>query len=123
MPYVDGFVVPVPKKNVAAYRALARKAGKVWMEHGALAYYECLADDMKPGVGLPFPKLSKLKPSETVCFSWILYKSKAHRTSVNKKIMADPRMQAMCPPEGTLPFDLEKMAYGGFKPIVGLSRS
>ncbi len=120
MPYVDGFVVPLPKKNLPAYRALTRKVGKIWMEHGALAYYECLIDDIKPGVGLPFPKLAKLKPSETVCFSWIIYKSKAHRNSVNKKIMNDPRMNAMCGPIDKMPFDIKKMAYGGFKPLVAL---
>lgn len=121
MPYVDGFVVPLPKKNLAAYRALTRKVGKIWMEHGALAYYECIIDDPKPGVGLPFPKLAKLKPSETVCFSWILYKSKAHRNSVNKKIMNDPRVAAMCGPMDQMPFDIKKMAYGGFKPLVALT--
>lgn len=122
MAYVDGFVVPFPRKNLAAYRAIARKAGKVWMEHGALAYYECVVDDPSPGVGVPFPKLAKLKPSESVCFSWILYKSKAHRNSVNKKIMNDPRMLAMCGPDKPMPFDVKKMAYSGFKPLVALSR-
>ena len=118
MPYVDGFVLPVPKKNLAAYRRLAAQACKVWMEHGALEYRECVGDDLNiKGGPLPFPKLTKLKPGETVVFSWIVYKSKAHRDRVNAKIMKDPRISKMMnlkPP----PFDCKRMAYGGFKVFV-----
>ena len=92
MPYVDGFVVPVPKKKLDAYKALARKAGKIWKEYGALALHECVADDVKPGKWTSFPQAVKLKPDETVVFSWIIYKSRAHRDRVNAKVMKDPRL-------------------------------
>lgn len=117
MPYVDGFVLPVPKKNLAAYRAIARKAGKIWMEYGALEYCECVEDDVKPGKRTSFPQAVKLKPDEVVVFSWIVYKSRAQRDRINAKVMADPRMSAICPP-GKMPFDGKRMFWGGFKPIV-----
>jgi len=115
--YVDGFILPVPKKNLQAYRRMARKAGKVWREHGALAYAECAADDVKVGKLTSFPRSVKLKPSETVIFSWIVYKSRAHRDSVLKKVMADPRLASMMDPKA-MPFDMKRMIYGGFKTIV-----
>jgi uncharacterized protein YbaA (DUF1428 family) len=116
MSYVDGFVVPVPKKSLAAYRALSKKAGKVWMEYGALSYVECVADDVKPGKVTSFPQSVKLKPGEVVVFSWITYKSRAHRDRVNAKVMKDPRMD----PEQAIPFDGKRLIYGGFEPIVEL---
>lgn len=115
MTYIDGFVIPIPKKNVVAYRKLARKAGKIWMEHGALSYVECAGDDLNIKGVLTFPKGIKSKASETVLFSWVTYKSKAHRNKVNAKVMADPRLAAM--PQ-TMPFDMKRMMYGGFKPLV-----
>lgn len=118
MSYVDGFVAPVPKKNLAAYRALARKAGKVWKEYGALAYVECVADDVKPGKRTSFPQSVKLKPDEVVIFSWIVYKSKSERNRVNKAVMADKRISSMDPK--TMPFDGKRMFFGGFKSIVEL---
>lgn len=118
MSYVDGFVVPVPKKNVEAYRKISRKAGKVWMEFGALEYIECVGDDVPPGKITSFPLSVKLKKDEVVVFSWILYKSRKHRDAVNKKVMADPRIAAMGP--NAMPFDAKRMIYGGFKPIVDL---
>ena len=117
--YVDGFVVPVPKKNLAAYRRMARKAGKVWIEHGALQYTECLADDVKPGKRTSFPQSVKLKDDETVIFAWIVYKSRAQRDRVNAKVMADPRLAAMMNPK-TMPFDGKRMFFGGFKSLVEL---
>ena len=121
MPYVDGFVVPVPKKNVAAYRRIATKAGKVWREHGALEYRECVGEDLafKMGMGVPFRRLAKLKAGETVFFSWIVYRSRAHRDAVNKKVMKDPRLAKMMTP-GAMPFDVKRMAYGGFETLVDL---
>lgn len=119
MSYVDGFVVPVPKKKLQAYRSMARKAGKVWREHGALDYRECVADDVKPGKLTSFPQSVKLKPGETVVFSWIVYKSRAHRDRVNAKVMKDKRLAAMMDPK-RLPFDGKRMFYGGFKVLVAL---
>jgi uncharacterized protein YbaA (DUF1428 family) len=118
MTYVHGFVLPVPKKNVPAYRRMAQKAGKVWLEHGALEYRECLGDDLNVKMGTPFPRIAKAKPGETVVFSWIVYRSKAHRDKVNAKVMADPRLAKMMKEEP--PFDVKRMAYGGFKGIVEL---
>src|SRR5262245_54386006 len=115
MAYVDGFVVPVPKKKVEAYRRLARKAGKVWREHGALDFKECLADDVNVGKLTSFPRSVKLRANETVMFSWITYKSRAHRDRVNAKVMQDKRITGMDPKN--MPFD-GKMIYGGFKVIV-----
>ncbi len=119
MNYVDGFVVPVPKKNLAAYRRMAQKAGKVWMEHGALEYVECVADDVKPGKTTSFPQSVKLKPDETVVFSYIVYKSRAQRDRIMAKVMKDPRLAAMMDPK-SMPFDGKRMFYGGFKVLVGL---
>jgi uncharacterized protein YbaA (DUF1428 family) len=116
MKYVDGFVIAIAKKKVAAYRRIAQAAGKVWREHGALEYRECVGDDLKIKMALPFPRLAKTKPNETVVFSWIVYKSRAHRDSVNKKVMADPRMAKMM--NMPMPFDVKRMAYGGFKVLV-----
>jgi uncharacterized protein YbaA (DUF1428 family) len=118
MAYVDGFVLPVPVKNLAAYRKLARKAGKIWKEYGALEYVECVADDVKPGKWTSFPQAVKLKADEVVVFSWIVYKSRAHRDKVNKLVMADPCLQSMDPK--SMPFDGKRMFWGGFKPIVSL---
>ena len=117
MPYVDGFVLPVPKKNLAAYKRLAQKASKLWREHGALEYHECVGDDFAVSVGVPFPKLARTKPGETVVFAYITYKSRAHRDKVNSRVMGDPRIAAMCDPK-KMPFDCKRMAYGGFKTIV-----
>ena len=117
MPYVDGFVLPIPKKNVERYRRIARKAGKVWREHGALEYRECVGDDIKVKMGLPFSRLARLKPGETVFFSWIVYKSRAHRDRVNAKVMQDPRIAKMMD-ASSMPFDIRRMAYGGFKVVV-----
>ena len=117
MAYVDGFVVPVPKKNVSAYRRIAQKAGKVWRSHGALEYIECVGDDVKPGKLTSFPQSVKLKPSETVVFSWIVYKSRGHRDRVNAKVMKDPRLAKMMDPK-SMPFDAKRMIYGGFKTFV-----
>ncbi|MDP2411228.1 MAG: DUF1428 domain-containing protein [Pseudolabrys sp.] len=119
MPYVDGFIVPVPKKNVAAYRKIATKAGKIWMEYGALSYVECVADDVKIGKRTSFPRSVKRKPNETVVFSWITYKSRKQRDRINAKIMKDPRLASMMGP-GAMPFDTKRMIYGGFKSIVDL---
>jgi len=116
--YVDGFIVPVPKKEVDAYRRVARKAGKIWIEHGALEAKECIADDVSMGKVTSFPRSVKLKPSETVMFSWITYKSRAHRDRVNAKVMKDPRLEGMDPDE--MPGDMKRMIYGGFKVIVDL---
>ncbi len=119
MKYVDGFVLPIKKKNLQAYRKMSEKAGRVWKELGALEYRECVGDDLKTTMGVAFPKLAKVKPNETVIFSWIVYKSKAQRDSVNKKVMKDPRMAEMMN-DKNMPFDLKRMAYGGFKTIVDL---
>jgi uncharacterized protein YbaA (DUF1428 family) len=117
--YVDGFVVPVPKGQVAAYKRISRRAGKVWREHGALDYVECFADDVKPGKLTSFPQAVKLKKNEVVWFSWILYKSRAHRDRVNAKVMKDPRLADMMQP-GAMPFDGKRMFWGGFKVAVRL---
>jgi uncharacterized protein YbaA (DUF1428 family) len=117
MRYVDGFVLTVQKKNLAAYVRLAQKAGKIWREHGALEYRECAGDDLAVKMGVPFPRLAKAKPGETVVFSWIVYKSRGHRDRVNAKVMKDPRITGMCDPK-SMPFDSKRMAYGGFKVLV-----
>jgi uncharacterized protein YbaA (DUF1428 family) len=116
--YVDGFVIPIPKKQVAAYRRMAARAGKIWMEHGALQYVECVGEDLKVKMGKPFPRLARTKNGETVVFSWIVYKSRAHRDKVNAKVMADPRLSNMGP--DVMPFDPKHMAYGGFDMLVDL---
>lgn len=117
MPYVDGFVLPVPKKNMQAYRRMAVKAGKIWRELGALEYRECVGDDLDVKMGVPFTRIVKPKPGETIVFSWIVYKSRAHRDRVNAKVMADPRLASMMDVKNT-PFDCKRMAYGGFKVLV-----
>ena len=114
--YVDGYVLPVPKRNVEAYRRLARKAGRIWREHGALEFRECVADDMSVPMGVPFPRTIKLKPAETVMFSWIVFKSRAHRDRVNARVMKDPRLANLDPK--SMPFDGSRMVYGGFKVLV-----
>jgi uncharacterized protein YbaA (DUF1428 family) len=115
--YVDGFVLPVPKRNINAYRRMARNAGKVWREHGALEYVECIADDVKPGKHTSFPQSVKLKPGEAVWFSWIVYRSRRHRDQVMKKVMKDPRLAGMMDAKA-LPFDGKRMFWGGFKVMV-----
>ena len=117
--YVDGFVLPVPKKKLKAYKAMATKAGKVWRDHGALEYRECVADDVKPGKLTSFPQSVKLKKNEAVWFSWIVYKSKADRNRILKKVMADKRLADMMDPKA-MPFDMKRMIYGGFKVMVDL---
>jgi uncharacterized protein YbaA (DUF1428 family) len=117
MSYVDGFVVPVPRKNLAAYRRMARKAGKVWKEYGALEYKEWISDDVKVGKLTSFPRSVKLKPGETVVFSYIVYKSRAHRDQVNAKVMKDPRLADMMDPK-SMPFDGKRLIYGGFNKLV-----
>ncbi len=119
MPYVDGFIVPVPKKNLQAYHRMAQKAGKVWRDHGALEFREWVAEDVKVGKRTSFPRSVKLKPGETVIFSWIVYKSRAHRDRVNAKVMKDPRLAKMMNPKA-MPFDGKRMIYGGFKIMVDL---
>ena len=119
MAYVDGFVLAVPKRKVAEYARIARKAGKVWKEHGALEYRECQGDDLQIKMGMPFPKAARARPGETVFFSWIVYKSRAHRDRVNKKVMKDERIKDMMTPEA-MPFDMKRMSYGGFKVVVDL---
>jgi uncharacterized protein YbaA (DUF1428 family) len=117
MRYVDGYVLPVPKKNLQAYRRMAQKAGKVWRDHGALEFIECVADDVKPGKHTSFPQSVKLKPGETVVFSWIVFKSRSHRDRVNAKVMKDPRLANMMDPKA-MPFDGKRMFWGGFKVLV-----
>ena len=115
--YVDGFVLPVPKRNLAAYRRMATKAGKIWREHGALDYKECVADDVKKGKSTSFPQSVKLKPGEAVWFSWIVYRNRKHRDSVLKKVFADGRLGKDMK---NMPFDARRMIYGGFKVVVDL---
>jgi uncharacterized protein YbaA (DUF1428 family) len=117
MAYVDGFIVPVPKKKLGAYRSLARKAGKVWREHGALDFKECVADDVKKGKWTSFPRSVKLKPNETVVFSYIVYKSRAQRDRIMAKVMKDKRLANMMDPKA-MPFDAKRMIFGGFKVLV-----
>ena len=116
MSYVDGFVLLVPKKNRAAYLRMARQAGKVWRSHGALDYKECVGDDLNVKFGVSFPRTIKLKAGETLVFSWIVYKSRAHRDRVNAKVMKDPRLAKM--DMKSMPFDMKRMVYGGFKILV-----
>jgi uncharacterized protein YbaA (DUF1428 family) len=118
MPYVDGFIVAVPKKKLEAYAQLSKKAGKVWREYGALDYREWVADDVKVGKFTSFPRSVKLKPGETVVFAWITYKSRAQRDKINAKVMADPRLKEMMDPNGKPPFDGKRMIYGGFESLV-----
>ena len=115
--YVDGFVIPLPKKRLNAYRRLAQKAGRVWRDHGALDFRECVGDDLNVKMALPFPRGIKTKPGETVLFSYIVFKSHTHRDRVNAKVMKDPRLAKMMDPKA-MPFDVKRMMYGGFKTIV-----
>jgi uncharacterized protein YbaA (DUF1428 family) len=117
MRYVDGFLLPVPKKNLQAYRRMAQKAGKIWRKYGALDYKECAGNDLKVKMGVPFPRTVKLKRGETVVFSYIVFKSRAHRDRVNAKVMKDPRIKDMCDPKD-MPFNVKRMTYGGFKVLV-----
>lgn len=117
MKYVDGYLLPLPKKNLAAYRSMAQKAGKVWMDHGALQFCECVGEDLKTKMAVSFPVTIKLKPGETVVFSWIVFKSRAQRDSVNKKVMKDPRLAKMMDMKA-MPFDSKRMVYGGFNMMV-----
>ena len=117
MQYVDGFIVPVPKKNLPAYRRMALKMGKVWRRHGAIEFREFVADDVKVGKRTSFPRSVKRKSNETVVFSWIVYKSREHRDRVNAKVMKDPRLAKMMNPKA-LPFDAKRMIFGGFKNLV-----
>jgi uncharacterized protein YbaA (DUF1428 family) len=119
MAYVDGFVIPIPRRNLPAYRRMARLAGRVWREHGALQFRECVGDDLRIKGATPFPRLARLKPRETVLFSWIVYKSRAHRDRVNAKVMQDPRIAKMMDPSA-MPFDARRMTYGGFTVLVDL---
>jgi uncharacterized protein YbaA (DUF1428 family) len=117
MNYVDGYVLPVPKKNLTTYRRIAQKAGKIWRDHGALEYRECVGEDLKVKWGVPFPKTLKVKTGETVVFSYIVFKSRAHRDSVNAKVMKDKRLNELMD-ESDMPFDCKRMVYGGFKVLV-----
>jgi len=116
MRYVDGFVLPVPKRKVQAYRRMARMGGRIWREHGALEFWECVGDDLHVKGPVPFPRMLRLKRGETVVFSWIVFRSRAHRDRVNARVMKDPRLARMAPK--SMPFDVKRMAYGGFKVLV-----
>jgi uncharacterized protein YbaA (DUF1428 family) len=116
MRYVDGYVLPVPRKSLEAYRRMARRAGKIWREHGALEYRECVGDDLKVKWGVTFPRMARAKSGETVVFSWVVFKSRAHRNRVNAKVMKDPRLTGMS--MDSMPFDIKRMGYGGFKILV-----
>jgi uncharacterized protein YbaA (DUF1428 family) len=117
MAYVDGYVIPVPRAKLPIYRRIAQKAGKVWREYGALEYRECVGDDLQTKMGAPFPRSLKLRRGETVVFSWIVFKSRAHRDAVNAKVMKDPRIAKLMEKE-PMPFDVNRMVYGGFKVMV-----
>ncbi|MEO8487555.1 MAG: DUF1428 domain-containing protein [Betaproteobacteria bacterium] len=117
--YVDGFVLAVPKKKLQAYRRMAAKSGAIWKEHGALAFCECVADDVKPGKLTSFPQSVKLRPGEVVMFSWIVFRSRAQRDRINAKVMKDPRLAAMMDMRN-VPFDAKRMIYGGFRALVDL---
>ena len=119
MAYVDGFVTPVPKRKVKQYMAMSKKMSKVWRDHGALEFRECVADDVKPGKATSFPQSVKLKPGETVCFSYIAFRSRGERDRVNAKVMKDRRLASMMDPKA-MPFDARRMIYGGFKTLVDL---
>jgi uncharacterized protein YbaA (DUF1428 family) len=118
--YVDGFVIPIPKKGLAAYKRISKKAGEVWMDHGALEYFECAGDDLKTPMGVPFAKLAKVKAGETVVFSFIVYKSRKDRDRINAKVMKDKRITGMG--NVPMPFDVKRMSYGGFKSIVEMKK-
>jgi uncharacterized protein YbaA (DUF1428 family) len=114
--YIDGYVLPLPKKNLKAYRRLAQDAGKIWRKHGAVGFHECVADDLRVKMGVPFSRALKLKKGETVLFSWIVFKSRAHRDRVNAKVMKDPKFSAINP--DPMPFDPKRMVYGGFDVLL-----
>jgi len=118
MKYVDGFVLPVPRKKLEAYRRIARTASKVWRDHGALEYRECAGDDLNTKMGVSFPRRIRARRGETVVLAWIVYKSRAHRDRVNARVMKDPRLAKMMADPASMPFDVKRMAYGGFKVIV-----
>ena len=120
MPYVDGFVLPVPKKKLKEYERIAKIAGQVWKDHGAIDYHECVADDVKPGKSTSFPQSVKLKKGEVVVFSWITYKSRKQRDAIMKKVMKDPRLADMMKDPKKMPFDAKRMFWGGFKSFVDL---
>jgi len=119
MAYIDGFLLPLPTGNIEEYRRQAQAAGQIWIEHGALAFQECIADDMTPQGSLTFPELIKTQAGETVVFSYIVFESREHRDQVNAKVMADPRLKNLCDPYN-MPFDCKRMAYGGFNSLVSL---
>ena len=119
--YVDGYVLAVPKKNLPAYRRMAQRAGRVWRKHGALDYKECVGDDLKTKWGVPFSRAVQLKPGETVVFSYIVFRSRAHRDRVNAKVMKDPLMSDPSCKDMPMPFDMKRMVYGGFKVLVDAS--
>lgn len=123
MTYVDGFIIPVPKKKKAAYKKMASLGKRVWMDHGALDYVEAIADDVKPGKWTSFPQSVKMKKDETVWFSYIVYKSRKHRDAVMKKVMSDKRMQPMMMNPAKMPFDAKRMIWGGFKAEVKVSKT
>jgi uncharacterized protein YbaA (DUF1428 family) len=118
MPYVDGFVIPILKKNIPAYRKMAKVGGRIWRKYGALDYKECIGEDLKNEWGTPFPKMMKLKPGETVVFSYIVFKSRKHRDAVNAKVMKDPAMNQDNFKDMPMPFDVKRMVYGGFDVLV-----
>jgi len=115
--YVDGFVIPIPEDKIEDYRQIAAEAGQIWREYGALAYFECVGDDLEVKDQVPFTRIADTKPGETVVFSWILFESREHRDTVNQKVISDPRMRDMMK-DNVMPFDCSRMAYGGFKTIV-----
>src|SRR5918994_5093819 len=117
--YADGFLLSVPTRKLAEYRKMSQKAGKIWKEYGALEYVECVGDDLKMKTGMPFTKAAKAKPGETVVFSWIVYQSRAARDRINRKVMTDPRLANMMDPN-SMPFDIKRMAYGGFRVMIDL---
>jgi uncharacterized protein YbaA (DUF1428 family) len=116
MAYVDGYVLPIPRKNLPAYRRMARTASRVWRDHGALEYRECAGDDLRVKMGVSFPRRFKAKPGETIVLAWVVFRSRAQRNRVNAKVMKDPRLAAMM--EGPMPFDVKRMVYGGFRILV-----
>ena len=118
--YVDGYVIPIPKRNLAAYRRMATKAGKVWMDHGALGFMECVGEDLQTKFTRPFTKLAKTKHGETVLFSFIVYKSRKDRDRINQLVQNDPRLTAMFSPKAKMPFDMKRITYGGFSALVDL---
>jgi uncharacterized protein YbaA (DUF1428 family) len=119
--YVDGYVLPIPRKNLAAYRRMALAASKAWIDHGALDYRECVGEDLQTKCGMPFPRAMKLKKDETVVFAYVVFRSRKHRDAVNDKVMKDPRIQSMMPPR-SMPFDVRRMLYAGFTTLVAAER-